>query len=194
MFIPDPTFFHPGSRIRTVSIPDPGSSKNLGILTPKSKKRWFLSSKKYDPGCSSRIPGSKRYPIPDPGSGSATLPSALKRGHPTLQNMNLKFLLLWVIFGLLDPDPDSESGSADPIESGSNPDPIRIRNPEKKPSKNCRFEPLENPNVKSLLESCNPKPHPMTAGHRTVISDSINLTRVADPDPGSGAFFTPGSG
>ncbi len=23
--IPDPTFFHPGSRIRTVSIPDPGS-------------------------------------------------------------------------------------------------------------------------------------------------------------------------
>ena len=33
------------------------------------------------------------------------------------------FLLLWVIFALLDPDPDSESGSADPIESGSNPDP-----------------------------------------------------------------------
>ncbi len=85
--IPDPTFFHPGSRIRTVSIPDPGSSsKNLSILTPKKGKKWFLSSKKYDPGCSSRIPdpdadflpsriqGSKRYPIPDPGSGSATLP------------------------------------------------------------------------------------------------------------------------
>ncbi len=35
------------------------------------------------------------------------------------------FLLLWVIFALLDPDPDSESGSGskDPIESGSNPDP-----------------------------------------------------------------------
>jgi hypothetical protein len=31
------------------------------------------------------------------------------------------FLLLWVIFALLDPDPDSESGSGstDPIESGS---------------------------------------------------------------------------
>jgi hypothetical protein len=30
-----------------------------------------------------------------------------------------KFLLLWVIFALLDPDPDSEgSGSTDPIESG----------------------------------------------------------------------------
>ncbi len=58
-------------------------------------------------------------------------PSALKRGHPTLQNMNFskKFLLLWVIFALLDTDPDSEygSGSTDPIESGSNPDPIRIR-------------------------------------------------------------------
>jgi hypothetical protein len=30
---------------------------------------------------------------------------------------------LWVIFALLDSDPDSESGSTDPIESGSNPDP-----------------------------------------------------------------------
>ncbi len=50
-------------------------------------------------------------------------PSALKRGHPTLKNMNFKkkFLLLCVIFALLDPDPDSESGSGstDPIESGS---------------------------------------------------------------------------
>ncbi len=35
------------------------------------------------------------------------------------------FLLLWVIFVLLDPDPNpgSESGSTDPIKSGSNPDP-----------------------------------------------------------------------
>jgi hypothetical protein len=30
---------------------------------------------------------------------------------------------LWVIFALLDPDPDSGSGSTDLIESGSNPDP-----------------------------------------------------------------------
>ncbi len=45
MFIPDPTFFHPRS-----------SSKNLSILTKKKAKKWFLSSKKYDPGCSSRIP------------------------------------------------------------------------------------------------------------------------------------------
>jgi hypothetical protein len=42
-------------------------------------------------------------------------PTAHKRGHPTLQNVNLKkkFLLLWVIFAHLDPDP----------EYGSNPDP-----------------------------------------------------------------------
>ncbi len=55
-------------------------------------------------------------------------PSALQRGHPTLQNMNFYkffFLLLWVIVDLLDPDPDSEygSGSTGPIEYGSNPDP-----------------------------------------------------------------------
>jgi hypothetical protein len=54
-------------------------------------------------------------------------PSALKREHPALQNMKfLKFfLLLWVIFGLLNPDLDPEYGSRsiDPIESGSNSDP-----------------------------------------------------------------------
>ncbi len=35
------------------------------------------------------------------------------------------FLLLWVIFALLDPDPDSEYGSesTDLIESGFNSDP-----------------------------------------------------------------------
>jgi hypothetical protein len=49
------------SRIRLFSIPDlnclnPGSSsKSLSILTPKKAKKWFLSSKKYDPSCSSRI-------------------------------------------------------------------------------------------------------------------------------------------
>ncbi len=35
------------------------------------------------------------------------------------------FYFLWVIFALLDPDPDSEYGSGftDPFESGSNSDP-----------------------------------------------------------------------
>jgi hypothetical protein len=56
------------SRIRIFSRPDPGSaSKRLSILTQK----LFLSSRKYDPGCSSRIriPGTDFFlPIPDPGS------------------------------------------------------------------------------------------------------------------------------
>ncbi len=48
---------YPRYRIRLFSIPDPGSSsKNLSILTPKTAKKWFISSKKYDPDCSSRIP------------------------------------------------------------------------------------------------------------------------------------------
>jgi hypothetical protein len=47
------------------------------------------------------------------------MPSALKKEHPALKNM--KFLLLWVIFALLDPNSDSEygTGSTCPIESGS---------------------------------------------------------------------------
>jgi hypothetical protein len=65
--IPYPNCLHPRSRVRI--------KKNLSVLTPK---KWFLSSRKYDPGCSSRIPdpdadfypsripGSKRHRIPDP--------------------------------------------------------------------------------------------------------------------------------
>ena len=51
--------------------------------------------------------------------------SSQKRPSNTLKHELLNFfLLLWFIFGLLDPDPDSESGSGstDPIESGFNPD------------------------------------------------------------------------
>jgi hypothetical protein len=67
---------YPGSRILI---------KEFKYFNPKKAKKWFLSSKKYDPGCSSRIPDpdadflpsripeSKMHPIPDPGSGSATL-------------------------------------------------------------------------------------------------------------------------
>jgi hypothetical protein len=52
-------------------------------------------------------------------------PSALKREHPTLQNMKFLnfFVLLCVNFVLLDPDSESGSGSTDPIESGSHWDP-----------------------------------------------------------------------
>ncbi len=48
------------------------------------------------------------------------------------------YLLLWVIFSLLDPDPDPDSeygsGSIDLIGSGSNPDPDT--DPDPKPWKN----------------------------------------------------------
>jgi hypothetical protein len=71
--IPDPTFFHTGSRseLSPSRNPDPESaSKNLINLTPKKTKKWFLSSRKYDPGSSSRIPDPDAdfLPIPDTGS------------------------------------------------------------------------------------------------------------------------------
>jgi hypothetical protein len=45
--IPDPNCLHPGYRIRI---------KEFKYFNPK---KWFLSSRKNDPGCSSRIPGHK---------------------------------------------------------------------------------------------------------------------------------------
>ncbi len=81
--IPDPTFFHPGSRVRIVSNPDPRSRIRIKEFKYFNPKKWFLSPRKYDPGCSSRIrmltfypsripdPGVKK--APDPGSGSAPL-------------------------------------------------------------------------------------------------------------------------
>ncbi len=74
--IPDPNCLHPGSRIRIK-------------FNPKKPKKWFLSSRKYDPGCSSRIPDPDAdfLPIPDPGvkkapdpgSGSATLAESINK-------------------------------------------------------------------------------------------------------------------
>jgi hypothetical protein len=65
-FIPDPGSKFIPSRIRIFSVPTPGSaSKNLSFFNPK---KWFLSSRKYDSGCSSRIripdPGVKKAPDP----------------------------------------------------------------------------------------------------------------------------------
>jgi hypothetical protein len=84
---------YPGSRIRLFFIPDPGSelspsriphpgssSNNLSNLTPKKAKKWFLSSKKYDPGYSSRIPDPDAdflpSRIPDPGVKNAPNPGS----------------------------------------------------------------------------------------------------------------------
>jgi hypothetical protein len=59
-------------------------------------------------------------------------PSFRRSLQPSKENIQhfkkmkfINFFLLWVIFALLDPDSDCESGygSKDPTESGSNPDP-----------------------------------------------------------------------
>ncbi len=78
MFIPDPTFFHLRSRIRIVSIPDPGSaSKNLSVLT---QKNGFYTLKNiirvFHPR--SRIRILTFYPsrIPDPGVKKAPDPGS----------------------------------------------------------------------------------------------------------------------
>ena len=62
--IPDPNCLHPGSRIRI---------KELKYFNPK---KWFLSFRKYDPGCSSRIPDPDAdfLLIPDPGVKKAPDP------------------------------------------------------------------------------------------------------------------------
>jgi hypothetical protein len=66
------------SRIRIFSILDPRSaSKEFKYLG--NPKNLFLSSLKYEPGCSSRIflpvpdPGSRGQKAPDPGSATLTI-------------------------------------------------------------------------------------------------------------------------
>ncbi len=54
-------FFHPGSRVKKISDPDPHQRLNI---TPKK----CLRSQKYNPGCSSLIRILIFLPNPDPGS------------------------------------------------------------------------------------------------------------------------------
>jgi hypothetical protein len=78
------------SRIQGQKDPGYGSaSKNLSILTEK----LFLSSRKYDPGCSSQIP--------DPGSGSGFFFSILDTGSRIQGSKRHKKA----------PDPGSESAA-----------------------------------------------------------------------------------
>jgi hypothetical protein len=63
MFIPDSNFFHSGSGSEL--FPSRIRIKEFKYF---NTKKWFLSSRKYDPGCSSsiRIKWSKRQRIPNP--------------------------------------------------------------------------------------------------------------------------------
>jgi hypothetical protein len=63
-WITDPNFFHPGSDF----FPSRIGIKELKYFNPK---KWFIISRKYDPGCFSRIriPDPDFLLIPDPGSG-----------------------------------------------------------------------------------------------------------------------------
>jgi hypothetical protein len=66
----DPNFFHPGSLILDPNfyIPDPGSRIRIKEFKYCNKKKWFLSSQKYDPGFPSLIRDLDPdfLPIPDP--------------------------------------------------------------------------------------------------------------------------------
>jgi hypothetical protein len=113
---PDPPAFQAEYRSGSGSNPDPG-------LNDQKFKKKITAEKKI------KVLWIKNYniPIPRPPLRTSNIlkkPSALKRGHPTLQNMEFFnfFLLLWVRI----PNPD-------PLTL-LNPDPIRIRirNPENK--------------------------------------------------------------
>ncbi len=65
-------FFHPGSRVKKIRIPDLGSASNN--LSNFSAKNLFLCSRKYYLGYSSRIPDPDFFPSRSKkSSGSATL-------------------------------------------------------------------------------------------------------------------------
>jgi hypothetical protein len=102
---PGSDFFPSGSRIRAVSIPDPGSaSKNLSILKPKKPKKLVLSARKYDlvvhPVCQILDPDADFLPIPDPGSrgqkGTGSRVRIRNTGYQYSANISV-----------VDPDPDS---------------------------------------------------------------------------------------
>jgi hypothetical protein len=80
----------------------------------------------------------------------------------------LNFCLWWVIFALLGPNSEYESGSTDLIETGSNPEPIRIQsgsNPDPSvsspdPSGYIRILSGSNPDPIGIQSGSNPNPDP----------------------------------
>ncbi len=83
MFIPNPNIFHRGSRIR---------NKEFKYF---NQKKGLLSSRKYDPGCSSRIWILIFYPsrIPDLGVKKTPDPGSWIRIRNTVE-INLVYNLI----------------------------------------------------------------------------------------------------
>ncbi len=116
---------YPGSRIRLFSIPNPGSElspsripdPHQSILTPKKPKKWFLSSRKYDPGCSYRIPDADFLPIPDPGSRGQ------KGTGSRIRIRNTGFMNCFLFRNISDKGPYNQSISEAPIFPVSVADP-----------------------------------------------------------------------
>jgi hypothetical protein len=116
--VADPGFL---SRIQLFSIPHP----NFSIPDPHKKikkfkyfnpKKWFLSSRKYDPGCSSRFPDPYLLPIPDPGSrGQKGTGSRIRIRNTAFHFMRIRDP---AFHSDADPDPAYQN-DADPCGSGS---------------------------------------------------------------------------
>ncbi len=92
MFIPDPTFLIPDPNF---SIPDPHQKKFMYF----NLKKWFISSRKYDPGCHPGSPdsesGSYFLPIPDQGVKKAPDPDPQ---HWTFQAVKFADIVKFNIF------------------------------------------------------------------------------------------------
>jgi hypothetical protein len=121
MFIPDPgsEFFHPGSRVKRFRIPDP-HQRILVFLTQK-----IVSTQKYDPGCSSRIPDPDldfhRSRIPgQKGTPRIRVYDTAINTKTTLYRLLLKFISMVerTHLGACGADPESETGDDEEQEPG----------------------------------------------------------------------------
>jgi hypothetical protein len=81
--------------------------KEFKYFNPKKAKKLFLSSKKYDPGCSSRIPDPDAdflpSRIPDPGIKKAPKPRS-RIPDPDPQHWKKHILQTWAEESYLSPD------------------------------------------------------------------------------------------
>ncbi len=97
--IPDPNFFNLGPRI---------CIKEFNYFNPK---KCFLNSRKYDPGCSSRIqipdPDTDFLPIPDPGSrgkkGRHRIQGSKRHRIPDPQHCCSQFNYFTLLFSVIWP-------------------------------------------------------------------------------------------